>query len=88
MRGGGPRLGIMPEYGDDGEGVLLSGVVEGAAAAKAGLKEGDRIVEMAGKPVKNLESYMALMAGQKRGDVFEVGILRDGKKMTLKVTLE
>jgi hypothetical protein len=88
MRMGGPRLGIMPEYGDDGEGVLLSGVVEGAAAAKAGLKEGDRIIEMAGKPVKNLEGYMALMAGQKKGDVLEVGILRDGKKVTLKVTLE
>jgi hypothetical protein len=88
MRGGGPRLGIMPEYGDDGEGVLLSGVVEGAAAAKAGLKEGDRIVEMAGKPVKNLESYMALMAGQKKGDVLEVGVLRGGTKLTLKVTLE
>jgi hypothetical protein len=88
MRRGGPRLGIMPEYGDSGEGVLLSGVVEGAAAAKAGLKEGDRIVEMAGKPVKNLEAYMALMAGQKKGEFLEVAILRDGKRMTFKVALE
>src|SRR5262249_55844308 len=38
----GPRLGIRPTYGDDKEGVLLSGVTEGTPAAKAGLREGDR----------------------------------------------
>jgi hypothetical protein len=84
----GPRLGIRPTYGDDKEGVLLSGVTEGTPAAKAGLREGDRIMEMAGKPVRTLESYMALMAGYKRGDVIELGLFREGKKMTIKVTLE
>ena len=48
----GPRLGIMPDYGDDAEGVLLGGVSEGGPAAKAGLKEGDRIVDIAGQPVR------------------------------------
>jgi hypothetical protein len=86
--GGGPRLGIMPEYGAEGDGVLVGGVIEGRPAAKAGLKEGDRIVEMAGKAVKNLEIYMAIMAGHKKGDVLDIGILRGGKKMILKVTLE
>ena len=76
------------EYGAEGDGVVVSGVLEGRPAAKAGLKEGDRIVELAGKTVKNLEGYMALMAGHKGGDVFDIGILRDGKKLTLKVTLE
>jgi hypothetical protein len=86
--GGGPRLGIMPEYGTEGDGVVVGGVLEDRPAAKAGVKEGDRIVEIAGKPVKSLETYMALMAGHKKGDILDVGILRDGKKMTLKVTLE
>jgi S1-C subfamily serine protease len=84
----GPRLGIRPSYGDTGEGVLLGGVSEGAPAAKAGMQEGDRIIEIAGKPVKNLEGYMALMAGQKRGTTVEIGILRDGKKMSVKVDLQ
>jgi hypothetical protein len=84
----GPRLGIQPSYGDDKEGVLLGGVSAGTPAAKAGLKEGDRIVEMAGKPVKNLESYMAIMAGQRKGDVLALAILREGKRVVLKVTLE
>jgi hypothetical protein len=83
----GPRLGIRPSYDDDKEGVLLEGVAEGGAAEKAGLKAGDRITEMAGKPVKNLEAYMALLKGQKKGDSLEVGVLRDGKpiKMTVKL---
>jgi Zn-dependent M28 family amino/carboxypeptidase len=84
----GPRLGIMPSYNDDKEGVLLGGVSEGTPAAKAGLKEGDRIVAMDGKPVKNLEMYMALMAGHKKGDTMDVQILRDGKTQTVKVKLE
>ena len=45
-------------------------------------------LEMAGKTVKNLESYMALMAGYKKGDVLDIAILRDGKKVSVKVTLE
>jgi hypothetical protein len=86
--GGGPRLGIMPSYGDDKEGVLLEGVREGTPADKAQLKEGDRIVELDGKAVKNLEAYMVLMAGHKKGDAMEIVVLRDGKKVTLKAKLE
>jgi hypothetical protein len=85
----GPRLGIQPSYGDDKEGVLLDAVVEGGAAAKAGLKGGDRIVEIAGKPVQNLESYMVLIAASyKKGEPLELGIQREGKKLNVKVMLD
>jgi hypothetical protein len=84
----GPRLGIRPSYSDEGEGVLLGGVTDGLPAAKAGLKEGDRIVEMDGKPVKNLEAYMSVMGSKKNGDVMELTIVRDGKKQTVKVKLD
>ena len=84
----GPRLGIMPSYGDEGEGVLLEGVRDGSPADKAQLKEGDRIIELNGKAVKNLEAYMVLMSTQKKGDTLEVTILRAGKKETVKVKLE
>src|SRR5262249_12688508 len=57
-----PRLGIRPSYGDDQEGVLLDGVSDGGPAEKAGLKGGDRIVEVGGQQVKNLEAYMTLLA--------------------------
>jgi hypothetical protein len=83
-----PRLGVMPSYGDAGEGVLLSGVTEGGPAAKAGLREGDRIIEIAGKPVRDINAYMGLLATQKRGTAIDIGLIREGKKTTLKVTPE
>jgi len=83
-----PRLGIRPSYSDEGEGVLLDGVTDDLPAAKAGLKKDDRIVQIAGKPVKNLEDYMEILSGQKKGGSIEVGIIRNGKKMMVKVKLE
>ncbi len=84
----GPRLGFAPEYGDEGDGVLVGNVSEGMPAAKAGIKAGDRIVELGGKPIKDLEGYMIRMQDFKLGQTIEVGILRDKKKQTIKVKLE
>ena len=78
----------MPDYNDDKEGLLISSVVPEGPAAKAGLKDGDRIVEVAGKPVKNIQVYMVLMRDQKRDQPIEVTVLRGGKKINLKVKPE
>jgi hypothetical protein len=86
--GGGPRLGIRPSYSDDGEGVVLGGVSDDGPAYKAGLKKGDRIIEMAGKRVKNLTGYMELLYTQKAGSTIDVTVIRDKEKKVIKVTLE
>jgi hypothetical protein len=83
-----PRLGFRPDYKEGIEGVQVTEVSEGQPAEKGGIKKGDRIVELGGKPVKDLETYMDLLQGRKRGDTIEVVVVRDGKKMTLKVVLE
>ena len=57
----GPTLHIMPSYTGGGEGLLLDGVTDDGPAAKAGMKVGDRIVEIAGAPVKNITTYMEAM---------------------------
>lgn len=88
MRAGGPRLGVMPNYNDEKDGVLLDGVTAGGAAAKAGMLEGDRILTMGGKPVRNVNTYMVLMGAQKKGDTLEIEIERKGEKKTVKVVLE
>src|SRR5579862_557606 len=85
---GGPKLGIMPNYDEDKEGVLIGGVSDDGPAAKAGLKTGDLIVELAGKSIANINTYMVVMAQQRAGQTIEVAIVRDGKKLTLKVTLQ
>jgi hypothetical protein len=81
-----PRIGIVPSYGDDGDGILLDGVAEGGPAEKAGLKTGDRITAIGGKPFKGMEGYMPLMTGREKGTAIEFTILRDGKTLTVPVT--
>lgn len=89
MSGGplGPKLGLMPGY-DDAEtrGMAVSGVMPGGAAEAAGIKKGDRITAIEGKPVKNVQDYMKVMAGAKRGDPIEITIDRDGKVLKIKAT--
>ena len=58
------------------------------AAAKAGLKEGDRILELDGRPLKSLEGYMTLIRAHKKGQPIELSVLRDGKRLSVKVTPE
>ena len=83
-----PRLGIRPGYEDDKDGVLVEGVNDGDPAAKAGIRKGDRITEIQGKKVANIETYMQLMAGEKKGTTIQVTIIRESKKMTLPVKLD
>lgn len=88
MRTNAPRLGIVPNYAEDAEGVLLDGVTEKGPAAKAGLKAGDRIIAIGAKPVRNVNSYMVLMSGFKKGQTIEVTYVRGKEKATAKVLLE
>jgi Peptidase family M28/PDZ domain/PA domain len=87
-RSDGPTLRVMPNYTDGGDGLLLDGVADDGPAAKAGLKAGDRIVEVAGAPVKNITTYMEAMSAQKRGETIDVAVLRDGKRQSIKVKLD
>jgi hypothetical protein len=73
-------LGIKPV-----EGVLIGALDPNGAAAKAGLKDGDRIVEVADKPVKDLTAFLALLKEQKKGATVRVTVIRDQKKMTIQV---
>jgi hypothetical protein len=85
----GPRLGIRPgNYESEDGGVLVEGVTPGGAAEKGGVKDGDIIIEIGGKPVKNIGTYMTAMSSQKAGTAVEVVVLRKGNKMTLKLTPE
>jgi hypothetical protein len=81
-------LGIRPGYGEDKDGVLVDGVTEDRPAAKAGIKEGDRIIKMGDRQIKNLEVYMLFMSEQKKGDTIDVTVVRDKKELKLKVKLD
>ncbi|HVF57503.1 MAG TPA: M20/M25/M40 family metallo-hydrolase [Pyrinomonadaceae bacterium] len=79
-------LGTIPNYGETNDGLRLDGVREGSPAEKAGLKAGDRIVRMAGRDVRNVYDYTNALSGMKAGEEYEVGIVRDGQPLTLRIT--
>ena len=49
--------GTVPDYATDVKGLLLSGVIGGGPAEKAGLQKGDIIIEIAGQSIANIYDY-------------------------------
>lgn len=72
----------------DTKGVLVSQVMPDTPAEKAGIKQGDVIVSLGGKPVENSASLRNEVAMTVPGTTVKVGLIRDGKKMTLNVKVE
>jgi len=70
------------------EGALVSQVMEDGPAAKAGLKTGDVIVEYAGKAVKGPSELQEAVALTAPGAKVDVVVLREGKRETLKATVQ
>jgi serine protease Do len=77
------RLGVA-ETG----GVLVTQVFADAPGAKAGLKEGDVITSLAGKPVREGRQLQMTVAGQPLNKPVKMLIVRDGQAMTLDVVIE
>lgn len=69
------------------EGACITHVIEGTAAANAGLKEGDVVVELDGKEVTGHAALTELIRSHKPGDSVKVVYWRDGKKGSTTATL-
>ena len=65
------------------DGLLVRGVEDGSAAARAGIQEGDLIVEAAGRPVTTADDLFEALAGA--GDTYEVKIVRGTDERTIAV---
>jgi serine protease Do len=70
-----------------GEGVVVGDVLEGGPAEKAGLKTGDVIQAIGGKPVTDVRGLQRLVAALRPGTQVAVKVNRKGKDMTLSATV-
>jgi serine protease Do len=80
---------LATEFGlpEDSVGVLVGGVMADSAAEKAGVKDGDLIVEVAGKKVLDPRNLQLIVSQTAPGTKVTIKVLRsgDGKKATEKV---
>ena len=68
------------------QGVIITGVLQGAPAAKAGILPGDIIVSIAGKPVHNVSELLISVSMIKPGNSEKFGIIRKEVKQELLVS--
>ena len=81
---------LAKEFGlkDETSGVLVSDVSPKSPAEKAGVKTGDLILELDGKPVRDSRHLKLQVAQTAPGESVPLKVLRDGKTRTLEVTVK
>jgi S1-C subfamily serine protease len=90
-----PRLGARLDRPTDtladqlnlppGQGLVIESIQPGSAAARAGLKANDVLLEMNGKPVSSdVRELAKLLDSIKAGDPVDAVVLRKGQKETIK----
>jgi serine protease Do len=71
----------------DQKGALVSGIIANSPAEKAGLKRGDLIIGLNGKPVADPVSLRNMVASLSPGTKIELKIIREAAELSLSVTL-
>jgi len=79
----GVRLAQAPVKG----GCKIDEVIKGGPADKAGLKDGDIIIEADGKKIDGPDALRRILAKKKPGDVLKLKILRGDKKKDIELRL-
>ncbi len=70
---------------DQRSGILIAQVMDDSPAQKAGLKQGDIVLELNGDKVSKVANFRNRVSLTKPGTKVKLLILRDGKKQTIKV---
>lgn len=97
LDGRGSQIGVMAEdlnaeelkkLGGATSGVRIDDVDQDSPAAKAGLREGDVVVEFDGERIRSARQFSRMVEETVSGRTVALGIVRDGKRQTLNVTPE
>ncbi|WP_298715943.1 PDZ domain-containing protein [Chitinophaga sp.] len=80
-----PKLGLQVQDREENDGATVQSVEPGSTAEKAGFKNGDIILSLDGKPVKNAREVSTGYREAKDKSTLTFGIRRNGKSETLTV---
>jgi serine protease Do len=70
------------------KGIIVQGIVEGGAASKVDIKEGDVILKVDGKDVNQPNQLQGYIASKTAGTKVTLTLFRDGKEIEREVTLK
>ncbi|WP_305909682.1 DegQ family serine endoprotease [Methylomarinum sp. Ch1-1] len=70
------------------QGVLVTGVIEGGGADKAGLKAGDVIISVDDQMTRSTGRLRSMIAVKAIGDELTLGVIRDGKERKFSVEIQ
>ncbi|MEW5562472.1 serine endoprotease DegP [Enterobacter asburiae] len=73
---------------DAQRGAFVSQVLPNSSAAKAGIKAGDVITSLNGKPISSFSALRAQVGTMPVGSKIELGLVRDGKPVTVSLELQ
>jgi len=78
-------LGVMPDYAHEGEGLKIDAVIDNRPGAKAGMLDGDIVVDIGGTAIKDIYAYMEILSKLDSGDKVEVKVSRNNSEIVLQV---
>jgi serine protease DegS len=81
-----PRLAESFGVGDR-PGLIVAGIFRNGPAHRAGLQPGDILLRIEGEPVTTSRATMNRIARFKPGRKITLALLRDGREMSIKVTI-
>jgi C-terminal processing protease CtpA/Prc len=78
-------LGVVPDYGFEGQGMRIDGITEGKPASKAGLKAGDIVIQIGDHKVVDMMSYMKALGKFTKGEKAMILIKRGTEEKSIEV---
>ncbi len=81
-----PNAALLRSFGAD-HGVVVNSVESGSPAERAGLKRGDVITSVDGKPIKSGDELVDIISDSEIGHKLQLDFLRDGKRQSTSVVV-
>ncbi|MGH7566273.1 MAG: M20/M25/M40 family metallo-hydrolase, partial [Gemmatimonadota bacterium] len=77
------KIGVVPGPADGLPGVPVEALIEGSAGVRAGVRAGDRVVEVGGRRIETVYDYVRALREVTSDATWRMVVERDGREVTL-----